>query len=33
VVDEVRGKNKKREVVTHTIPIDNIKTTTIQIKF
>ena len=28
-----QGKNKKREVVTNTISIDNIKTTTIQIKF
>jgi len=33
VVEEVKGKNKKREVVMHTISIDNIKTTTIQIKF
>ena len=40
VVEEVRGKNlpgrqagKKKEVVTHTISFDNIKTTTIQIKF
>ena len=28
-----RGKAKKKEVVTHTISFDNIKTTTIQIKF
>jgi ribosome maturation factor RimP len=28
-----QGKNKKREVVTNTISFDNIKTTTIQIKF
>lgn len=33
VVEEEKGKNKKREVVTNTISIDNIKTTTIQIKF
>lgn len=33
VVEEIKGKNKKREVVTHTISFDNIKTTTIQIKF
>jgi ribosome maturation factor RimP len=33
VVEEERGKNKKREVVMHTISFDNIKTTTIQIKF
>jgi ribosome maturation factor RimP len=33
VVEEIRGKNKKKEVVTHTILFDNIKTTTIQIKF
>ena len=33
VMEEERGKNKKKEVVTHTISFDNIKTTTIQIKF
>jgi ribosome maturation factor RimP len=33
VVEEETGKNKKKEVVTHTISFDNIKTTTIQIKF
>lgn len=33
VLEEVKGKNKKREVVTHTISFDQIKTTTIQIKF
>ena len=32
-VEEVKGKNKKREVVEHTISIDNIKTTKIQIQF
>jgi ribosome maturation factor RimP len=40
VLEEERGKNlrgrlagKKKELVTHTVPFDNIKTTTIQIKF
>jgi ribosome maturation factor RimP len=33
VVEEERGKNKKKEVVPHTILFDNIKTTKIQIKF
>ena len=33
VVEEERGKNKKKEVVPHTISFDNIKSTTIQIKF
>jgi ribosome maturation factor RimP len=33
VLLEERGKNKKKEMVTHTISFDNIKTTTIQIKF
>ena len=33
VVEEERGKNKKKEVVSHTISFDNIKSTTIQIKF
>jgi len=33
LVEEERGKNKKREVVPHTISFDNIKATTIQIKF
>lgn len=40
VVEEVKGKDqqgrptgKKKEVVTHNISFDNIKTTTIQIKF
>ncbi|HRP58066.1 MAG TPA: ribosome maturation factor [Agriterribacter sp.] len=32
-VEEVKGKNKKQEVLEHTIPIDNIKTTKIQIQF
>jgi ribosome maturation factor RimP len=32
-VEEEKGKNKKKEMVVHTIPFDNIKTTKIQIKF
>lgn len=33
VVEEERGKNKKKETVLHTILFDNIKTTKVQIKF
>ena len=33
VVEEIKGKGKKMETVQHTISIDNIKTTKIQIKF
>jgi ribosome maturation factor RimP len=33
ILEEEKGKGKKKEVVTHTISFDNIKTTTIQIKF
>jgi len=33
VVEEEKGKGKKKELVQHTIPLDQIKTTTIQIKF
>jgi len=33
VLEEEKGKGKKKEVVIHTISFDNIKTTTIQIKF
>ena len=33
VVEETRGKNKKKEVIQHTIPFDNIKSTKIQIVF
>ncbi len=33
VVEEEKGKNKKKEFVLHTIPFENIKTTKIQIKF
>jgi ribosome maturation factor RimP len=32
-VAETKGKNKKKEVVQHTIPFINIKSTKIQIKF
>lgn len=33
VLEEEKGKNKKKEIVQHTIPFDQIKTTKIQIKF
>lgn len=33
VLEEERGKNKKKEIVQHTIPFSEIKTTKIQIKF
>jgi ribosome maturation factor RimP len=33
VVEETRGKNKKKEVIQHTFAFDNIKTTTIQTVF
>lgn len=33
VLEEVKGKGKKMEVVKHTIPFEKIKTTIIQIKF
>lgn len=33
VVEEEKGKNKKKEIVTHTISFSEIKTTTVQIKF
>ncbi len=32
-VEEIKGKNKKKEVIEHNIPFDNIKTTKIQIQF
>ncbi len=32
-VEEVKGKNKKRELIQHDIPFINIKSTKIQIKF
>ena len=33
VVEEEKGKNKKKEILVHRIPFGNIKTTKIQIKF
>jgi ribosome maturation factor RimP len=33
IVEEVRGKNRKREVINHTFLFDNIKTTKIQVVF
>ncbi|MCC7401363.1 MAG: ribosome maturation factor [Chitinophagaceae bacterium] len=33
VVEEEKGKNKKKEFVQHNIPFENIKSTKIQIKF
>ena len=33
IVEEETGKGKKKEMVQHTIPFNNIKTTRIQIKF
>jgi ribosome maturation factor RimP len=33
LVEEEKGKGKKKELVQHTIPFTNIKTTRIQIKF
>lgn len=32
-VEETKGKNKKKEVIVHTIPFDQIKTTTVQVTF
>lgn len=32
-LEEEKGKNKKKEIVVHTIPLTNIKTTKIHIKF
>jgi ribosome maturation factor RimP len=32
-LEEEKGKNKKKEIVQHTIPFNQIKTTKIQIKF
>jgi ribosome maturation factor RimP len=33
IVEEVKGKGKKQEIVKHEIPFDHIKSTKIQIKF
>jgi ribosome maturation factor RimP len=33
LVEETKGKNKKKETVAHTIPFSNIKTTKVQVTF
>jgi ribosome maturation factor RimP len=33
LIEETKGKGKKQEIVQHTIPLDQIKTTKIQIVF
>lgn len=33
LVEQEKGKNKKKEIVQHTIPVNEIKSTKIQIKF
>ncbi len=33
IVEETKGKNRKKEVINHTFLFDNIKTTTIQVVF
>lgn len=33
MVEETKGKNKKKEVIVHTISFDQIKTTTVQVTF
>ncbi len=33
VVEEEKGHGKKKEIIQHTIPFENIKTTKVQIKF
>ena len=33
VVEETKGKNKKKETVLHTLPFSNIKTTKVQVTF
>lgn len=33
VIEEEKGKGKKKEIINHTIPFTNIKTTKVQIKF
>lgn len=33
IIEETRGRNKKREIVNHTFLFDNIKTTKIQVVF
>jgi ribosome maturation factor RimP len=33
VIEEEKGKNKKKEIINHTLPLERIKSTKIQIKF
>jgi len=33
IVEETKGKNKKKETVLHTLPFSNIKTTKVQVTF
>jgi ribosome maturation factor RimP len=33
IIEETRGKNKKKEVIEHNLPFDQIKSTKIQIVF
>jgi ribosome maturation factor RimP len=33
IIEEIKGKNKKQEVIQHNIPFENIKSTKIQIVF
>ena len=33
VIEEEKGKGKKKEIINHTIPFTHIKTTKVQIKF
>ena len=33
IVEETKGKNKKKEAVLHTLPFSNIKTTKVQVTF
>lgn len=33
IVEETKGKNKKKETIPHTVPFENIKTTKIQVIF
>lgn len=32
-LEEEKGKNKKKEIIQHVVPLDTIKSTKIQIKF
>jgi ribosome maturation factor RimP len=33
IVEEEKGKNKKKEIIQHTVSLDNVKSITVQIKF